>query len=152
LNDSAIKGGFARDSVEKVVGATPDFLCSLVTSAHFMRLSLKKAAYAVASSAAYRKSGTPHRFRPRYAGANLGHPSYSFRPCYDTDSYGTQSGESGYYATQFFHSPGRDLRPKTQNFDHASQSWHPAKANFGNLSRAQTQHEQHQRSAGVARE
>ena len=74
-------------------GLPPDFLRSLVAPAHIMRLSLKKAAYAVASSAAYRKSGSPHRFRPRYAPrqagaglANLGHPSYSFRLCYDTDS------------------------------------------------------------------
>jgi hypothetical protein len=63
-------------------GLRPDFLCSLVALAHFMRLSLKKAAYAVASSAAYRKSGAPHRFRPRYATANLGHPSYPFGLCY----------------------------------------------------------------------
>jgi hypothetical protein len=33
-----------------------DFLSSLVPPAHYMRLSLKKAAYAVMSSAAYRKS------------------------------------------------------------------------------------------------
>ena len=33
-----------------------DFQCSLVAPAHYMRLSLKKAAYAVMSSAAYRKS------------------------------------------------------------------------------------------------
>jgi hypothetical protein len=37
--------------------ASPDFLCSLVAPARFLRLSLTKAAYAVASSAAYRKSG-----------------------------------------------------------------------------------------------
>jgi hypothetical protein len=35
----------------------PDFLCSLVAPARFLRLSLTKAAYAVAFSAAYRKSG-----------------------------------------------------------------------------------------------
>ena len=35
----------------------PDFLCSLVAPARFLRLSLTKAAYAVASCAAYRKSG-----------------------------------------------------------------------------------------------
>jgi hypothetical protein len=66
-------------------GLPPDFLRSLVASAPFMRLSLKKAAYAGASSAAYRKFGSPHRFRPRYALANLGHPSYSFGLCYDTE-------------------------------------------------------------------
>jgi hypothetical protein len=33
-----------------------DFLCSLAVPAHYMRLSLKKAAYAVMPSAAYRKS------------------------------------------------------------------------------------------------
>jgi hypothetical protein len=32
---------------------------------------------------------TPHHFRPRYAGANLGHPSCSLGPCYDTGSCGT---------------------------------------------------------------
>src|ERR1700733_1057323 len=37
--------------------ASPDFLCSLVAPARFLRLSLTKAAYAVASPAAYRKSG-----------------------------------------------------------------------------------------------
>jgi hypothetical protein len=37
--------------------ASPDFLCSLVAPARFLRLSLTKAAYEVASSAAYRKSG-----------------------------------------------------------------------------------------------
>jgi hypothetical protein len=37
--------------------AFPDFLCSLVAPPRFLRLSLTKAAYAVASSAAYRKSG-----------------------------------------------------------------------------------------------
>jgi hypothetical protein len=31
----------------------------------------------------------PHHFRPRYALANPGHPSYSSWPCYDTDSCGT---------------------------------------------------------------
>jgi hypothetical protein len=37
--------------------ASPDFLCSLVAPARFLRLSLTKAAYAVASCATYRKSG-----------------------------------------------------------------------------------------------
>src|ERR1700728_337002 len=37
--------------------ASPDFLCSLVAPPRFLRLSLTKAAYAVASCAAYRKSG-----------------------------------------------------------------------------------------------
>jgi hypothetical protein len=32
---------------------------------------------------------TPHRFRPRYALANLGHPSGSDGFCYETDSFGT---------------------------------------------------------------
>jgi len=78
-----------RDSANAIVGATPGFPAQLVPPAHFMRLSLKKAAYAVASSAAYRKSGSPHRYRPRYALANLGHPSHSFGLCYDTNSVGT---------------------------------------------------------------
>jgi hypothetical protein len=55
--------------------ASPGFPVKLVAPVHFMRLSLKKAAYAVVSSAAYRKSGSPRRFHPRYALANLGHPS-----------------------------------------------------------------------------
>jgi hypothetical protein len=37
--------------------ATPDFLLVLVALANFMRLSLLKAAHAVVSSAAWRKSG-----------------------------------------------------------------------------------------------
>ena len=36
---------------------SPDFLCTLVAPARFLRLSLTKAAYAVASCAACRKSG-----------------------------------------------------------------------------------------------
>jgi hypothetical protein len=35
----------------------PDFLCSLVESTSLVRLSVKKAAYADVSRAAYRKSG-----------------------------------------------------------------------------------------------
>jgi hypothetical protein len=35
--------------------------------------------------------GFARRFRPRYAGANLGHPSCSIWFCYDTDSFGTRS-------------------------------------------------------------
>jgi hypothetical protein len=35
----------------------PDFLCSLVESTRLVRLSVKKAAYADVSRAAYRKSG-----------------------------------------------------------------------------------------------
>ena len=42
-------------------GYAPDFLRSFVAPAHFMRLSLKKATYAVAPRAAYRKSGSPHK-------------------------------------------------------------------------------------------
>jgi hypothetical protein len=45
-----------------VGGLRQDFLCRFVASAHFMRLSLKKAAHAVLSSAAYRKSGSPPVF------------------------------------------------------------------------------------------
>jgi hypothetical protein len=56
-------------------GLRPDFLCSLVALADFMRLSSMKAAYDGASSAAYRKPGSPHLFRPVYAHANEGHPS-----------------------------------------------------------------------------
>jgi hypothetical protein len=65
-----------RPGYKSFGGLPPDFLFRLVASAHFMRFSLKKTAHAVVSSAAYRKSGSPHRFRPRYAGANLGHPSH----------------------------------------------------------------------------
>jgi hypothetical protein len=92
-------------------GGDPDFLRSLVTPAHFMRLSLKKAAYAVASSAAYGKSGSPHRFRPRYATANLGHPSYSFGLCYDTDSLERFRACLGAVAYILLHAPrGGDTR------------------------------------------
>ena len=41
---------------KKEEGASPDFLWSLVALASLMRLSLLKAAHAVMSSAAYRKS------------------------------------------------------------------------------------------------
>jgi hypothetical protein len=65
-----------RTYLSKAVdGADPGFPVQLVTSAHLMRLSLTKAAHVVVSSAAYRKSGSPRLFRPRYALANLGHPS-----------------------------------------------------------------------------
>ena len=81
----------------------PDFLSSFLALTNFMRLSLMKAAHASVGGAPCRKSGAvgrkrrakPHnrswpkserqyhgmkalekyRFRPRYAGANLGHPS-----------------------------------------------------------------------------
>ena len=39
-----------------------------------------------------RSLGCAHRFRPTYAQANVGHPSDSLRPCYDTD--GTQDLKS----------------------------------------------------------
>src|ERR1700691_3091651 len=44
-------------SVFTVTSQFPNFPCSLVASAHFMRLSLMKAAHAVVSSAEYRKFG-----------------------------------------------------------------------------------------------
>jgi hypothetical protein len=43
--------------VSTLITRFPDFRCSLVAPARFLRLSLMKAAYVVASSAAYRKSG-----------------------------------------------------------------------------------------------
>src|SRR5277367_3420670 len=46
-------------------GLPPDFLWSLVALAKLMRLSLLKAAHAVVSGAAYRKSGSPVLFGPR---------------------------------------------------------------------------------------
>jgi len=39
-----------------------------------MWLSLMKAAHVALDSASSRKSGSPGRFRPTYAGANMGHP------------------------------------------------------------------------------
>ncbi len=60
-----------------VEGLPPDFLSSLLALANFMRLSLLKAAHSDLFGAAYRKSGSPRLFRPRYAGANLGHPYIS---------------------------------------------------------------------------
>jgi hypothetical protein len=59
------------------MGLPPDFLSSLLALANFMRLSLKKAARANMDGTAYRKSGSPRLFRPRYAEANVGHPSCS---------------------------------------------------------------------------
>jgi hypothetical protein len=47
--------------------ASPDFLWSLLALANLMRLSLLKAAHAVMSGAAYRKSGSPHLLQPMYA-------------------------------------------------------------------------------------
>src|ERR1700679_2710033 len=41
-----------------------------------------------------RKSNRKYHFRPRYAEANLGHPSCSNCTCYDRDPCGTQSGEA----------------------------------------------------------
>jgi hypothetical protein len=49
---------------KKKEGLPPDFLWSLVALAHLMRLSLLKAAHAVISGAAYRKSGSPILFNP----------------------------------------------------------------------------------------
>ena len=53
------EGALERSVKEYRLGsrASPDFLRSLVAPARFLRLSLTKAAYAVASSAADRKSG-----------------------------------------------------------------------------------------------
>src|ERR1700727_3645492 len=44
-------------AVFTVTSQFPNFLCCLLPSAHFMRLSLMKAAHAVVSSAEYRKFG-----------------------------------------------------------------------------------------------
>ena len=49
---------------KKKEGLPPDFLWSLVALASLMRLSLLKAAHAVVSGAAYRKSGLPILFNP----------------------------------------------------------------------------------------
>jgi hypothetical protein len=57
-----------------MVGLPRDFLWGLVESTNSMRLSLQKAAYAKMGGAAYRKSRSPHLFRPTYAEANVGHP------------------------------------------------------------------------------
>jgi hypothetical protein len=60
---------------KKKEGLPPDFLWSLVALANFMRLSLLKAAHAVMSGAAYRKSGSPILFNPcTRKSANMGHP------------------------------------------------------------------------------
>ncbi len=45
-------------------GLRPDFLWGLVALANLMRFSLLKAAHAVMSGAAYRKSGSPILFNP----------------------------------------------------------------------------------------
>jgi hypothetical protein len=119
---------------------------------------------------------TPHRFRPRYALANLGHPFLFLQALLCHSSYGTQLGGSSYHAACRVPRTPRLITAKAwpfvrrgfprlrsrpvdrtscghdADFDHASRSWHPAKASFGDLSGAQAQHEQHQRRAGVARE
>ena len=45
----------------RVPHVPPDFLWSLLALPNFMRLSLLKAAHAVVSGAAHRKSGSPQR-------------------------------------------------------------------------------------------
>jgi hypothetical protein len=67
------------EKANAIVGATPGFPAQLGGSG---------ALHAVPASAAYRKSGTPHRFRPQVR-VGEGHPSYSFGLCNDTDSIGT---------------------------------------------------------------
>ena len=69
------------------MGLPPDFLWSLVELANFMRLSLLKAAHAVVSGAAYRKSGVrcggrgaPVQFLMGSVG-NLTHASTKVRIC-----------------------------------------------------------------------
>jgi hypothetical protein len=52
--------------------------------ANSMRLSLMKAAHADVGGAPWREIRVAHRFRPTYAMANVGHPSSSFWPGYDT--------------------------------------------------------------------
>ena len=59
----------------KKEGLPPDFLRSLVALANFIRLSLLKAARAVMSGAAYRKSGSPILFNPCTRRREQGHPS-----------------------------------------------------------------------------
>jgi hypothetical protein len=44
--------------------------------ANFMRLSLMKAAHADLGGAAWQEIRVAHRFRPTYAGVNVGHPSH----------------------------------------------------------------------------
>jgi hypothetical protein len=58
---------FAYLQEKKNEGLPPDFLWSLVALTNLMRLSLLKAAHAVMSGAAYRKSGSPHLLQPMYA-------------------------------------------------------------------------------------
>jgi hypothetical protein len=53
---------------------TPDFLCSVVGSLHFMRPSLKKGAHVVLSRAVYRKFGASRSFFAR-CGIPLHSPS-----------------------------------------------------------------------------
>src|SRR5271168_3396724 len=61
---------------KKKDGLPPDFLWSLLALANLMRLSLLKAAHAVLSGAAYRKSGSPILLNPcTRKCANMGHPS-----------------------------------------------------------------------------
>jgi hypothetical protein len=71
-------------------GLCPDFLWSLLALATFMRLSLNESRTRGSFLAPRAGNpGRPLRFRPRYALANLGHPSYSLGLCYDTDPEGT---------------------------------------------------------------
>ena len=75
---------------KKEEGLPPDFLWSLVALANFMRLSLLKAAHAVMSGAAYRKSGSPILFNPcTRKSANMGHP---FRACPERSRRGARLG------------------------------------------------------------
>ena len=67
------------NSAKAIVGLPPDFLYTLLASANPMRLSLMKAAHADVGSAPWQEIRVAHRFRPTYAGANVGHPSSSIR-------------------------------------------------------------------------
>jgi hypothetical protein len=64
---------------------TPDFLSSLLALAHFMRLSLLKAAHAVVSGAAYRKSGSPVVFGPGTLWRTWGTRPVPTRFCWESD-------------------------------------------------------------------
>jgi hypothetical protein len=61
-------------------GLPPDFLLDFVALIQCMRLSSRKGAHAVLSSAAWQEIRVARLFRPTLADANMGHPSGSVWP------------------------------------------------------------------------
>jgi hypothetical protein len=68
------------DRPKALDGLPPDFLLDVVALIQCMRLSSRKGAHVVLSSAAWQEIRVARLFRPTLAGANMGHPSSARRP------------------------------------------------------------------------